>query len=61
MSKKPLFWWMLSGVVDFINPAAEKILKYKIRSARGKHYGELFTLIDSLDPQSDALAGYCQA
>ncbi|QTR46721.1 EAL domain-containing protein [Thiothrix litoralis] len=38
----------VNGVVDFINPAAEKILKYKIRSARGKHYGELFTLIDSL-------------
>ncbi|MBO0614601.1 MAG: hypothetical protein RL122_500 [Pseudomonadota bacterium] len=36
------------GVVDFINPAAEKILKYKIRSARGKHYGELFSLIDLL-------------
>ncbi|MGB5598115.1 MAG: EAL domain-containing protein, partial [Thiothrix litoralis] len=38
----------LNGIVDFINPAAEKILKYKIRSARGKHYGELFTLIDTL-------------
>lgn len=37
-----------NGLVDFINPAAEKMLKYKIRSARGKHYGELFTLIDRL-------------
>jgi diguanylate cyclase (GGDEF)-like protein len=36
------------GVVDFINPAAEKMLKYKIRSARGKHYGELFNLIEPL-------------
>ncbi|MDD5392308.1 MAG: EAL domain-containing protein [Thiothrix sp.] len=34
------------GIVDFINPAAEKILKYKLRSTRGKHYSSLFTLID---------------
>lgn len=37
-----------NGLVDFVNPAAEKILNYKLRSARGKHYGELFTLIDPL-------------
>lgn len=36
------------GIMDFINPAAEKMLKYKIRSARGKHHGELFTLVDAL-------------
>ncbi|MEB4593572.1 EAL domain-containing protein, partial [Candidatus Thiothrix sp. Deng01] len=36
------------GIVDFINPAAEKMLKYKVRSARGKHAGELFTLLDPL-------------
>lgn len=36
------------GVVDFINPSAEKMLKYKARSARGKHYSELFTLLDNL-------------
>lgn len=36
------------GVVDFINPAAEKMLKYKARSARGKHYGEMFSLLDPL-------------
>lgn len=37
-----------NGVVGFINPAAERLLKYKLRSARGKHYGELFTLLDPL-------------
>lgn len=35
-----------NGMVDFINPAAEKILKYKIRSARGKHFSDLFALIE---------------
>lgn len=33
------------GIVDFINPSAEKILKYKLRSARGKHFSELFGLL----------------
>lgn len=36
------------GMVDFINPAAERVLKYKIRSARGKHHAEVFSLIDPL-------------
>jgi diguanylate cyclase (GGDEF)-like protein len=36
------------GIVDFINPAAEKVLKYKMRSTRGKHYGELFALLEPL-------------
>ncbi len=34
------------GTVDFVNPAAEKLLKYKLRSARGKHFSELFTLVE---------------
>jgi diguanylate cyclase (GGDEF)-like protein len=36
------------GIVDFINPSAEKIFKYKLRSTRGKHYGSLFTLLDAV-------------
>lgn len=36
------------GMVDFINPAAERVLKYKIRSARGKYHAEIFSLIDPL-------------
>lgn len=36
------------GMVDFLNPAAERVLKYKIRSARGKHHAEIFSLIDPL-------------
>ncbi len=34
------------GIVDFINPAAENIFKYKQRSVRGKHYSELLSLLD---------------
>lgn len=37
-----------AGIMDFINPAAEKMLKYKIRSARGKHHGEIFNLVEPL-------------
>jgi diguanylate cyclase (GGDEF)-like protein len=34
------------GIIDFINPAAENILKFKQRSVRGKHYSELLSLLD---------------
>lgn len=34
------------GKVEFINPAAERVLKYKLRSARGKHFSTLFSLFD---------------
>ena len=40
------------GIVDFVNPAAEKILKYKLRSARGKHFSELFTLVNPVTLES---------
>ena len=34
------------GRIDFINPTAEKILKYKMRTARGRPYTDLFSLLD---------------
>ena len=36
-----------NGLLEFINPAAEKLLKYKVRSARGKHFTELFSLMEA--------------
>jgi len=39
------------GMVDFINPATERLLKYKMRSARGKHHAELFSLLDPVTRQ----------
>lgn len=36
------------GRVEHINPAAEKMLRYKVRSARGRAHGELFALLDPL-------------
>lgn len=36
------------GIVDYINPSAEQLLKYKLRSARGKKHSDLLTLIDPL-------------
>ncbi|MGV6810154.1 MAG: EAL domain-containing protein [bacterium] len=35
------------GLIQYINPAAEQMLKYKLRSARGKRVEELFSLVDS--------------
>ena len=35
------------GTIQYINPAAEKIIKYKLRSARGKKIYDLLTLRDS--------------
>ncbi len=34
------------GNIDFINPGAEKLLKYKMRNARGRAYADLFSLLD---------------
>ena len=36
------------GIISFINPAAERLLKTKMRSARGKACGQFFTLFDPL-------------
>ncbi|MFN3785335.1 MAG: diguanylate cyclase domain-containing protein, partial [Thiothrix sp.] len=46
------------GVIDFLNPAAEKMLKFKTRSARGRSYGELFTL---LEPLTHNVLGWLEA
>jgi len=35
------------GLIQYINPAAEQMLKYKLRSARGKRVEDLFSLVDS--------------
>jgi diguanylate cyclase (GGDEF)-like protein len=35
------------GIVSFINPASERLLKTKMRTARGKHFSQLFSLLDS--------------
>lgn len=35
------------GTIQYINPAAEHMLKYKLRSARGKKIDDLFSLVDS--------------
>lgn len=40
------------GIVSFINPAAEKMLRYKARSARGKSHEVLFSLLDPLTKEN---------
>ncbi|PIE00505.1 MAG: GGDEF-domain containing protein [Thiothrix nivea] len=34
------------GVVEFINPSAEQLFRYKMPNARGKFYSDLFHLVD---------------
>lgn len=36
------------GVVEFINPSAEKLFRVQMRNARGKFHSELFHLLDSV-------------
>lgn len=36
------------GIVEFINPSAEQLLRYKVPNARGKFYSDLFHLADSV-------------
>lgn len=47
-----------NGIVDFLNPAAEKMLKFKVRSARGKFHRDLFTL---LEPLTHSVLGWLEA
>lgn len=36
------------GLIDFVNPSAEKLFRYNIRNARGKYHSDVFHLLDPL-------------
>jgi len=37
-----------NGFIEFINPSAEHLFRYKVRNARGKYHSDLFHLLDPI-------------